>query len=191
MENALISHIRNYLSLSVIESKEIWSFFRESTYSKKEIVMEMGDKDIKNYFIAKGCVHLYFIAENGRKQTVQFAIENWWITDTLAFLKCVPSNFYIQAIEKTVVYHITKRKYDELLSKYPKLEKYFRIINQIAHGASLLRIRYTFDLSKEESYFNFVQQYPEFEQRVPQYLIASYLGLTPEYVSEIRTKRFS
>jgi CRP-like cAMP-binding protein len=100
-----------------------------------------------------------------------------------------PTDYYIQAIENSEILVIDKLSYDELLIEIPQLEKYFRIIMQKAIAASQHRAKLQYQMSKEEFYQHFVTSFPEFIQRVPQYMIASYLGLTPEYVSELRKKR--
>ncbi len=134
---------------------------------------------------------MFFIDDKGTGRTVQFAIENWWLTDNLAFLNKQKSDFIIQAVEHSKILSISFEQQEKLLNEFPKLEKYFRSIYQIAYGASMFRLKYIFGFSKEERYFHFIEKHPQFAQRVPQYLIASFLGLTPEYVSEIRVKHFS
>ena len=101
----------------------------------------------------------------------------------------IPSDYYIQAIEKSEIIVIDSILYDELLKEIPQLEKYFRIIMQKAVAAAQHRTKLISQMSKEEFYQHFIASFPEFNQRVPQYMIASYLGLTPEYVSELRKKK--
>lgn len=153
--------------------------------------MSAGKKCTTNYFVSSGCLHMYFITDKGAENTIQFGIENWWITDSLAFHNQGVTDFYIQAVEKSEILCIDYTKQEELLSRFPELERYFRIIHQIAYGAALMRMKYIFNYSKEDIFFLFRDRYPEFVQRVPQYLIASFLGLTPEYLSEIRKKKRS
>ena len=133
---------------------------------------------------------MFFVNEKGIEQTTQFAIENWWITDYAAFQQQQPSGFYLQAVEKTEVATITLESQERLLKQYPQMESYFRIIYQRANAAAQLRIKYLYDFSREELYHHFNNKYPEFTQRIPQYLLASFLGFTPEYLSEIRKKSF-
>ncbi|WP_223815814.1 hypothetical protein [Adhaeribacter rhizoryzae] len=78
-----------------------------------------------------------------------------------------------------------------MLHQHPKLERYFRMIYQRAYAASQMRIKYLYDLSREELFYHFLDHYPDFVQRIPQYLLASFLGFTPEYLSEIRSKKRS
>ena len=141
--------------------------------------------------MVQGCLNMYFINDKGENQSVQFAIEIWWISDWLSSYRNKESEFYIQAVESSKILVISKTNQEKLLVEFPKMERYFRIIYQIAFGASLYRIKFLYQGSKAERYFHFVKRHPEFAQRIPQYLIASFLGLTPEYVSEIRAKHIS
>lgn len=191
MSKQFFDHINNYVEVNAMDFQEILSFFSFQNLGKKEIIGEAGHKCNFNHFVVQGCVHMYFIDDKGTHRTVQFSIENWWITDNLAFLNKVTTDFYIQAVEKTQLLSISYENQEQLLSQFPQLEKYFRVIYQTAFGSSILKMKYLYDFSKEEIYFHFTEHFPEFAQRVPQYLIASFLGLTPEYVSEIRSKKRS
>lgn len=182
------NHISQYIDLDIARFSEISDFFEEVKVGKKKLVYEPSEKCNKIFYTAKGCLNLYFIDDRGMERTIQFSIENWWIGDFLAFYNQSPTNFYIKSIEASKLLSITYDNYEKLLQKYPKLESYFRQTYQIAYGAFQFRMMHMFKFSKEELYFCFTDHFPSFAERVPQYLIASYLGLTPEYVSEIRAK---
>ncbi|GAA3568994.1 Crp/Fnr family transcriptional regulator [Snuella lapsa] len=184
----LIAHIKTYISLSDNELAEIVNFFDTCSYNKKATLLSAEKRCDKLFFVGKGCLHLYFIDGLGNQKTIQFAIENWWLTDFLAFQSQKQSNFYIEAVERSDVLSISFSKYQELLSKFPKMETYFRTIYEIAYGAALMRLKYINSFSKEDMFFRFRDDFPEFVKRVPQYLLASFLGLTPEYLSEIKRK---
>ncbi len=190
-KSPLIDHIKTHLTLSKEEGAEILSFFEYQSYKKKQILIPEGKLCDKLFFVEKGCLQLYFIDDLGNHKTTQFAMENWWLTDFLAFQSQKPSNFYVETVEKSKVLSISFSKHQELLEKYPKMEKYFRTIYETAYGAALMRIKFMNSLSKEEMFFMFRDNFPEFVQRVPQYLLASFLGLTPEYLSEIKKKQLS
>ncbi len=134
---------------------------------------------------------MFFVNDKGIEQTTQFAIENWWISDYMAFHHQQNSTFFIQAVEQTDILQLTYSAQETLLKEFPQLERYFRLVYQKAYAASQLRMKYHYDLSKEELYHHFNNSFPEFTQRIPQYLLASYLGFTPEYLSEIRKKNAS
>jgi CRP/FNR family transcriptional regulator len=186
MENALLRHIAQFVTLDKTDTEVLLSRIEFLKFKKKVHLLEAGQICNAQYFIVSGCCRLYIINEKGGEQTTQFAIENWWITDYLGFDSQKPSHFYIQAVENVEVIAISKKSMDELLEKIPKLERYFRIIMQKAFGASQVRIKYLFTLSAEERYHHINNMFPEFVRRVPQYMLATYLDFSPEFMSKIR-----
>lgn len=134
---------------------------------------------------------MYAIDDSGTEKTIQFAIENWWLTDVLAFINQRKSSMGIRAAVKSEVLEISFAKYSEILERHPVMETYFRKVFEIAYGAALMRFQFLFTHSKEEIYHHFNDRFPDFVNRIPQYLLASYLNLTPEYLSQIRNKSIS
>lgn len=188
MVDALIQHIRKFVSIDEQDVPTILSFFQSITLPKKENLLREGELCKSNYFVVKGCLRLFFINEKGIEQTTQFAIENWWLTDYMAFQNQQSSGFFVQAVEKTEVLALHFHAQEQLLKQFPQIERYFRLIYQKAYAASQMRMKYIYDFSREELYHHFAEHFPEFIQRIPQYLLASFLGFTPEYLSEIRKK---
>lgn len=191
MTNHFFEHLNKFVTIKEEDFKKIILFFDIRNLNKKEAIIEATNKCNFNHFVLSGCLQMYFVNNKGVERTIQFAIENWWMTDCLAFYNEGTTDFHIQAVEKSQILSISIDKQKKLLEEFPKLEKYFRSIYQISFGASQMRMKYLYDFSKEEIYFNFIDKYPDFAQRIPQYLLASYLGLTPEYVSKIRNKKRS
>ncbi len=187
-KSALTKHIKTYLVISEEELTQIASFFDYHSYRKKETLILAEKRCDQLFFVIEGCLQSYFIDNLGNPKTIQFAIENWWLTDFLAFQNQKRSNFNIETVENSEVLSISFSKYNELLTKFPVMEKYFREIYQTAYGSALMRLKHVNTFSKEEMFLKFRDSYPEFVQRVPQYLLASFLGLTPEYLSEIKRK---
>lgn len=181
-------HLNKFITLSDEEFASVVSYFQVVEVKKKQNLMQEGDMCRFMYFVAKGCLRKFFINEKGIEQTTEFAIENWWITDTFAYERQIKSNFFIQAVEKSTVLSIDFCGQEKLLENHPVMERYFRMIYQRAYAAAERRIRYLYEFSREELYVHFSTRYPWFIQRIPQYLIASFLGFTPEYLSEIRAK---
>ena len=184
----LFEHINKYIEIDQNEFQEITKYFETQTVKKKELLYEPGSKSLGHYFVLSGCLQLYIVEDGGTEHTLQFAIENWWITDYLAFHNNTDSECHIQAVKASTILHLTNKNEEELLLRFPKMETYFRKIYQTAYGASLNRIRYLFIYSKEEIYFRFKEAFPDFVNNVPQYLVASFLGLSPEYVSKLKRK---
>ena len=118
-----------------------------------------------------------------------FAIENWWATDIDSFQKQTPSIYNIQALEETQLLQISHYSFNRMLEQMPKLEKYFRIILESYLGSLQRRIIENNLLGAEQRYIEFIERYPQIANRVPQYLIASYLGISAEFLSRIRRKQ--
>ncbi|MCW3091953.1 MAG: cyclic nucleotide-binding protein [Ferruginibacter sp.] len=188
MSEKLIEHFKKYVAIDTQHETEILNFFQPKTFSKKANLINENTYCKLNFFITEGCLRMFFVNQKGVEQTIQFAIENWWITDYFAFESQTKTEFTIQAVEATNVLAIDYQHQEELLGKFPQLERYFRLINQRAYAASLLRTKYLYDFSGEEIYQHFYENYPEFAKRIPQHLLASYLNMTPEYLSEIKKK---
>ncbi len=190
MPETLLEHIKKYIPLSKKAETQIRSSFSTLILQKKKMALAEGEPCTHIYFVAKGCLRLFYLDEKGAEQTLQFALENWWMTDLDAFHRNGRSSYSIQSLENTILLSISKNNWDALLKQHPELEKYFRHIYERAYAASLFRMK-VFRLSKEEFYSLFVEAYPGFIQRIPQKLLASFLGFTPEYLSELRKKKAS
>ena len=182
------AHLEKFIPVSDEEFSSMMSFFETVSIKKKQNLLSCGEVSKSLYFVSEGCLRKFFINEKGVEQTTEFAIENWWLADTFAFERQIASEFNIQAVEKSVVLVLDYVSQQQLLEKHPVMERYFRMVYQRAAAAAERRIRYIYEYSREEMYLHFSRQYPWFIQRIPQYLIASFLGFTPEYLSEIRAK---
>ena len=185
----LLEHIRKFVPLSTEEETVLLSYLNHKNVRKKEFLLEQGQVCIGNFFILKGCFSLSMIDESGTEQVVQFGIENWWITDYVSLDSRNPTTFNIRAIEDSMVAVLEKTRQEELFQRIPQLERYFRVILQRAFPATLQRIQFIFSMTGEERYRHFNTLFPAFVQRVPQYILASYLGFTPEFLSKIRAKK--
>lgn len=184
-----ITHIRRYVALSEQDVAIIESCIHPMNLKRREYLLTEGEVCRYNFFVEQGCLRMFYNNEKMAEQTTQFALENWWLADYFSFASQSPSEYAIQAVEKSVVVAIDYHEQDKLFREVPQLERYFRIMMQRALSASQLRVKLIYQLSKEEMYKHFSSSYPQFFQRVPQYMIASYLGLTPEYLSELRKRK--
>lgn len=188
---AILEHIKKFVTLNPEDEPAILSYFQREKYVKKENLLAAGSICKSIFFVVKGCLRLYYSSEKGVEQTVQFAMEDWWLSDYYAFERQERSDFYIQAIEATEVLRIDLKQYEQLLADYPILERYFRILYQKIQAANQRRGLYQSDFSREEFYAHFHHKFPDFSRRIPQYMLASYLQMTPEYLSEIKRKKRS
>lgn len=191
MSEIFKNHLEKFIEIDEKELSDILAFFQIKKVKKKENLLEEGQICKSHYFVLNGCLRKFFINGKGMEQTTEFAIENWWITDNFAYERGLSTEFYIQAVENSEILVIDREGQEKLLIEFPKMERYFRFIYQRAYAATQIRIKYLYDFSKEEFYDHLCKAHPEFVQRIPQYLIASFLGFTPEYLSEIRNKKRS
>lgn len=189
MSQLFKQHIQRFTKITDLEFLEILKFFQIQTVKKKQNLLSEGAVCKYHYFVLNGCLRKFFINDKGIERTTEFAIENWWITDNLAYERCLPTQFFIQAVEPSEVLKIGYASQEKLVDAYPKMERYFRFVYQRAYAASQMRIKYLYDFSKEEIFDHLNENHPQFVKRIPQHLIASFLGFTPEYLSEIRKKK--
>jgi CRP/FNR family transcriptional regulator, anaerobic regulatory protein len=191
MISALVDHIRRYVSLDEQEVALLAEYVEVREVKKKDFLLKEGEVCKANYFVIKGCCRSYFITEKDAEHVHLFAIENWWITDYSSLEKKLPSMFYIQALEPSILGVLKRDKQDALFAAIPQLEHYFRSILEVALAAAHMRIKYIYSQSGYERYHHFSTSFPEFVQRIPQYMLASYLGFTPEFLSKIRAGKIS
>jgi CRP/FNR family transcriptional regulator, anaerobic regulatory protein len=184
-----INHIRKYIELDDNSIGLLLKYISLLKLKRKEFLMKEGQVCNSLYFVERGCLRMYFINDKLNEQITQFALEHWWMADHFSFLDNKLSPYFIQTIEKSEILAISAASFEALVTELPQMERYFRMIMQRSVAASQLRNKYLYEMSKEEFYQHFSTSFPEFVQRVPQYMIASYLGLTPQYVSELRKKK--
>lgn len=153
---------------------------------KKQYLLQEGDVWKYNAFITKGLVRFYSVDENGRENIVSFAKENWWTGDRASLLTGEPSKNNIDAIEDTELILITKSNFDRLCRDIPAFNDMVNAILNKSFITSQNRIHSAIAFTAEQKYLDFVQKYPDLSLRVPQAMIASYLGITPETLSRVR-----
>jgi len=189
MHQNLIKHIRRFIELNDNEVEILLKYIVNVDVEKKNHLLHEGQQCNHYYFVSKGCLRMYYLNANAEEQTTQFALEGWWISDYFSFLDNVPSEYNIQAIEKSEIIQISQESLNKLIKQIPLLQHYFYIILQRTAAANQKRLKNIYELSKEEIFNNFNLSFPEFIQRIPQYMLASYLGITAEYVSKLRKKK--
>lgn len=188
MFNELFAHIRRFVPLSPEDEALMQQKLTTKSFKKKAFLLEPGNTCRYNYFVSKGLLRMYFINMKGLEQITHFGLENWWLTDFASFETQQLARFYIQALEDTDVVAWDAKTQEELIEAIPQLEKYFRKMLQRAYAASQRRIEFIYGMTDEERYRSFSSLFPDFLQRVPQYMLASYLGFTPQFLSKIRAR---
>jgi len=184
----LFTHMRKFVALDDDEEAILAARLSQKKLKKKEFLLREGQVCAANYFVLKGCLRMYFIREDGVEQIIQFAIENWWITDFQSLDWQQPSRFSIQAIEAAEVAVLDRTSLPALCARLPQLDHYLRLIVQRALAAAQQKLFFIHTFTSEERYHHFNDSFPEFIQRIPQYMVASYLGFTPEFISKIKSR---
>jgi len=182
----LILHLRESITLTNEEEDIIIKSFKQKRLKKKEILLFAGDVSSHMRFISEGCLRSYYMDEEAREHIIQFGIENWWINDLYSYLTKSPAREFIQALENSVVLQIHRDTLNALFEQVPTMERFFRFKFEKAYVALQGRTISTMSKPAEERYLEFRSKYRDIEQSVPQYMIASYLGITPEHLSNIR-----
>lgn len=188
MSEALIRNLNKYVTLNDEEVQIVLELFTPRKYRKHQYILQEGDLVRYENYIIKGLTRTYEVDEKGQEHIVQFGIEDWWIGDLYGYLTQTPTKVNIDCLEDTEVMQITAPNHEVLYQRVPKLERHFRIMIQNAYIASTRRISSTLAKTAAERYEEFIQRYPHIEQRVPNHQIASYLGITPQSLSRIRSK---
>ena len=189
MSDLLLKHIHQHADLSAADAQLVRSNFKTTHIKKHGYLIRTGEICRYESFIVKGCLKAYTLDEQGTEHIGFLAVENWYAGDLYSFLTGQPSTLYISALEDTEVLQIDKHALDKLLIAVPAMERYFRILFQNAFVASQSRVMEAISFTAEQRYDIFLQRYPTLQQRIPQYLIASYLGITPQFLSRIRRNK--
>ena len=189
MKSQVANYLNRYASFDSEEIDIIFNSLSEKIVPKKEFLLEQYEVCKYRFFIVEGLVRYFRTDSDGNENISLFGIENWWITNLDSFVNEVPSHNAIQAVEKTTVLYISKNDLEMLYEKVPILERAFRLITEKTLIAVLRKDEVYMKQSSKDRYYSLVDTIPNFAQRVPQYMIASYLDITPEYLSEIRKNR--
>ena len=182
----IIAHFKQKISLTESEEDFLISKLKYKRYLKNQYIVQ--EEDVYKYqtFIVSGKVKTFYSDENGIEHIVSFGLSNWWVGDLCSFTTQTPAIFNTQCLDETVVIQIPYNNMNELYAEIPQLERYFRLIVQAAYGNMTKRMVRNHAMSAKERYLLFTETYPEIVQQVPQYMIASYLGITKEFLSTIR-----
>ena len=188
MYDLILKNISRFIELTDEEKNFFTSLLKIKKLRKKQYLLQEGDISRYEYFVNKGCIRAYSIDEKGQEHIVQFAIEDWWIGDMYSFLTQTPARLTIDALEDSELFCLDSSSLEILFKQVPKFERFFRMLVQNAFIAGQRRIIETMSLTADDRYCSFIEKYPLMEQRLPLKQIASFLGITPESLSRIRSQ---
>jgi CRP-like cAMP-binding protein len=190
MYEALIKYFNSYTTspLSEKEIESIESVFVHKKFRKRQYFLQEGEVCKYTAFIVKGAMRQYTVDDKGEEHIARLSIENWWASDRESLMKQIPSIYFIDAWEDTEALLVTKSAFIDLIDGIPTLAEWMRNIDVNFAIASQRRLNAAISLSAEERYHDLEKNYPEFLQRFPQHIIASYLGINRETLSRIRSR---
>lgn len=186
--SAILKNIAKHISLDEKETVCFTTMLTCRELKKKDVVLQEGQSCRHINYVHSGVLRAYYLDKDLSENIIMFAIHDWWVTDIYSFTTGHPALMHIDALEDSLIFQLPKEGLDKLFVEVPKFERFFRIIMQNSYIREQLRSIQNLSLSAEERYLNFVQKYPDFMQQIPQKQIASYLGITPEFLSTIRGK---
>jgi CRP-like cAMP-binding protein len=184
----LIDYINRIVSLTEEEEKILISLIAYRKLRKGQYFLQQGDVCRFSGFVVSGCTKTFYVDDEGQEHVIMFSIEDWWTSDMGSYISQKPADYSVQCLENTELIQFSYENQELMMKQVPKLERVFRIIVEKAFVASQKRIVRNFSMNAKERYLYFSKQYPLIEQRIPQYLIASYLGITKEFLSKIKNE---
>ncbi len=184
--------VNHYVQRNAVFSEEELRYFNSLlepiSVPKKTFLLRQGEICNFEAYINKGCIRMFYINENGMEVVLQLAVEDWWIGDIASFNEQKPSDMYIETLEDSEILTLNRENKEKLLAYAPQFERVFRLMVQRNLVALQTRLCKTISTTARERYLDFVHKYPSIVQRVPQHYIASYLGVSPEFLSKVRTR---
>ena len=185
--DAILSNIGKHITLDKEETKYFLSLLDVKELKKKDFLLKEGEPCTTFNYVHSGALRGFYRDHNDKESTIMFAVADWWITDMPCFVYQSPAMIHIEAITKSYILQLSKDDVDSLFIRIPKFERYFRILMQNAYIREQLRVLQNLSMPAEVRYRNFLEKYPKIVQQVTLKNIASYLGVTPEFLSTIRS----
>lgn len=189
MVEKLLEHINKYVQLSSEEQDVVRELVKQKEIPRKKFLHQAGEIASYSAFVLEGCLRSYTVDRNGFEHILQFAPENWWISDMNSLLQAKPSALNIDALLDTKVLLLSRSCQTSIFDRIPKLERYFRILTENAVAASNQRTIDYLSLPAKARYEKFCTLYPTIINTIPQKAVASYIGITPEFLSKLRAER--
>ena len=185
---AIIKHINRIVSLDEEEMEAFAEIVEERRVKRKSFIVQPGFVCHHQSHLVSGAMRSYFTGPDGSEHTIAIAIDDWWISDFYSYTSQTPASLYVEALEDTVIQQIAYDNVEKICKQYPRFERFFRLVAQKAFAFSQKRALSNIGKTAEERYVEYAEMYPQIILRVPQYVLASYLGMTPEFLSKVRKK---
>lgn len=187
--DTILRNISKHIELTPEEVESFSAALIKKKLGKGEVLLKQDSFCDAIYFVNRGLLRAYFLSPEGKETTIMFAIKDWWITDMFAFTKGNKSMLNVEALEPSQVLSLSKQNFERFLYEIPQFERFFRILFQNAYIREQQRGLENLSLTAKDKYLRFIKKYPAIANQVNQKQIASYLGITPEFLSMIKNDR--
>lgn len=188
---AFKAHVLKRTAFTEEELNEFCNSFEPARIKKRQFIIQPGFTDRCRYYVVQGAFRAYVIGDEGQEHTIQFAVDDWWISDYNSYIFQQPATMFVMALEDSLVLQISYEAERKLKERRHCFETFFRVLAE--HTAAYMARRVITNLTKtaEQRYELFLERYPDIVSKVPQYALASFLGMTTEYLSKLRNKRLA
>lgn len=184
----ILKNIKRYIPLNPEEEIAFCSIIKTKNIRKRQYLVQPDFVCHHQTYVLKGTLRSYFVSDEGIEHTIQFAIEDWFISDFYSYIHQTPASLFVEALENTTVQQISYEDVENLCQSHPIFERYFRLVAQKSFAYAQKRVLSNLGDSAEKRYLDFIDLYPNIATRVPQYALASYLGMSAEFLSKIKKK---
>ncbi|MCS3554342.1 MULTISPECIES: Crp/Fnr family transcriptional regulator [unclassified Sphingobacterium] len=179
-------YIKKRIAVTEEQLEQITSSYTQTHVKKKSFILQAGEICNFEGFVKKGCFKIFYLTPNGEEHILYFAIEEWWISDIASFNDQEPAQLYIQALEDSEILIISREQKEKLFTNCTQVERLFRIMSQRAQVASQHRIIAALGFTAQERYLDFIKRYPKIYPRISNLQLASYIGVTQEFLSRLK-----
>jgi CRP-like cAMP-binding protein len=187
--DTLLAYVERFVGLTDEEKVAFTACFTEVMVVKRQFIVQPGFTARSRFFVVRGALRAYVVGEEGQDHTIQLAVDQWWISDYNSYIFQQPASMFVIALEDSVLLQIAFDNEKKLKASNHKFETFFRTLAERSTASMQRRIITNLTMSAEQRYNSFVEKYPQMVERIPQYAIASFLGMTTEFLSKIRNKK--
>jgi CRP-like cAMP-binding protein len=186
---SILSNIRRYVELTDEEAQRLVAIIQTRKVKKRQFIVQPGFVCQHRTYVVKGAFKVYYLDQEAKEHTVSIGIEDWFVTDFHSYITQTPAMLYAEALEDSLIFQMKYDEIEPLCKEIHRLSEYFRLTTEKAFAFSRRRIISNISKTAEERYFEYVQKYPQIARRVPQYVLASYLGISAEFLSKIKSRQ--
>ncbi len=189
--STILNNIRRYVNLTSEEEEKFVSIIKTSRVKKKQFIIQPGFVCQSRTYIVEGAFRVFYLDDEGKEHTVSIGVEDWFVTDFFSYINQEPAMNFAEAIEDSVIFQMRHKDIEPLCKEIHGLSEYFRLTTEKAFAFSRRRVISSISMTAEQRYDEYAEKYPHIISRVPQYILASYLGMSPEFLSKIRKRKMT